>query len=366
MNWFRRLFSFFVRRTELEKIEPILSATEIAIAPEIKPKISRPQTYTHAMKLDVVNSVVDFMEQLNNAKSLLTRNLKRKSLGFLEAADYHARRGDYLLLDSATEKLISSDDKTTPLIDADPEEHCKAMPWKIDIGVCYVKEGTHTLMRLTEVTKEEVCSVCDPDLLRLVDRVFYLVSGGIMPEGIGFIPTVMGIRDKVVRDVTSPNQGGIYRDPDTEAIYAEKERWRFNTCLSAAFTVHLRWHVAFGPEDGIRILMPTPPGGALKLFKDRNKKGSRREKLRHWVEEHWRETKESLAFVCSHLRGQTKFEWYGLNCEILVSQEDLDKNEFFKHQADDWRAKRPTNSLRARRVKKKYSDRLSDRYKGRR
>lgn len=76
---------------------------------------------------------------------------------------------------------------------------------------------------------------------------------------------------------------------------------------------------------------------------------TRRAALRHWVREHYRETKVTgLAFVCNHLRGKTIFQWRSLACEIFVSAFDLEKSEFFKKQAADWRANRKHNSVKFR------------------
>jgi hypothetical protein len=125
--------------------------------------------------------------------------------------------------------------------------------------------------------------------------------------------------------------------------------------LPSVLTARYQWHVAFGTlPDGPRLLFPTNPQHALKLFKDRNLAAgqNKRAALKHWVEEHWRdpnpEGDADLVYVCHHLRGQTQFNWKGFDCELFVSAFDLEKNAFFKQQAAEWRAQRKHNRGKVR------------------
>jgi hypothetical protein len=52
--------------------------------------------------------------------------------------------------------------------------------------------------------------------------------------------------------------------------------------------------------------------------------------------------------IREHLRGQRLFTWNGLNCELMVSETDMEKNEFFKNQTAGWRAMRKHNRVRVR------------------
>jgi hypothetical protein len=124
-------------------------------------------------------------------------------------------------------------------------------------------------------------------------------------------------------------------------------------CLmqSAALTARYDWHVALGLASGPRILLPTSPGGCLALFRNREKRDdeTRRAALRHWVQNHYRERGErEIAYVRDHLRGATGFSWRGLDAEIFVSQFDLEKNEFFRLQAAQWRSQRKHNRVTVR------------------
>jgi hypothetical protein len=52
--------------------------------------------------------------------------------------------------------------------------------------------------------------------------------------------------------------------------------------------------------------------------------------------------------VRDHLRGHTQFGWHGYDCELMVSQYDLDKNELFREEAEQWRAQRKHNKFKVR------------------
>lgn len=122
--------------------------------------------------------------------------------------------------------------------------------------------------------------------------------------------------------------------------------------LSMALTRRYSWHVALGnTRDGPRVLLPTNPTGCLHFFKNRDKASGkkRRDALRHWVSRHYRERSDAgTYYVRDHLRGQTEFRWADLECEIFVSEFDLEKNEAFKLEAELWRSQRKHNSVRVR------------------
>lgn len=112
------------------------------------------------------------------------------------------------------------------------------------------------------------------------------------------------------------------------------------------------WHVAIGrlPNgQGPRVLIPTSASACLSLLRDRDapEGRNRREALKHWVSAHYRDTgSDNLSYVCQHLRANTKFTWHGFHCELLVSEYDYEKNEFFHEQSAAWRVSRKHNQLK--------------------
>jgi hypothetical protein len=132
----------------------------------------------------------------------------------------------------------------------------------------------------------------------------------------------------------------------------------FITMASArTFAMRYSWHVAFGREhDGFRVILPTNPEDCLKLFRNRTLTAgmNRRAALKHWVEKHLRESQDAGSiYVRDHLRGHTEFTWNEMECEILVSGFDLEKNEYFKQEAANWRTIRKHNRGARVRVKRK-------------
>ena len=126
--------------------------------------------------------------------------------------------------------------------------------------------------------------------------------------------------------------------------------------IAGVFNIRYNWNVAFGStKHGLRLVLPTNPTMALKLFRDREllEGQNRREALKHWVEHFYRDDKEQgTVYIRDHLRGNTNFSWNQMPCELMVSAYDLEKNEFFKKEAHLWRANRKHNRVRVR-VKKK-------------
>jgi hypothetical protein len=133
-----------------------------------------------------------------------------------------------------------------------------------------------------------------------------------------------------------------------------------STAVARALECRYQWHVAFGGRaHGLRIVLPTNPTGALKLFKDRELTAgkSRREALRHWVEHFIRDDEEhGSIYVRDHLRGNTEFVWNEMETELMVSAYDLEKNEAFKNEAQYWRANRKHNRVRVRLKRGKNGD----------
>ena len=101
---------------------------------------------------------------------------------------------------------------------------------------------------------------------------------------------------------------------------------------SMALTHRYEWAVAIGFSDGPKVRLHSDPTGLRAMFRDRDKPetGDRRPALRHWVREHWRQSRndeEAGHWVRRHLRGRIPFKWYGYDCEIRPSQFDLEEYE---------------------------------------
>jgi hypothetical protein len=116
-----------------------------------------------------------------------------------------------------------------------------------------------------------------------------------------------------------------------------------------AFTREFFWTVRLGWVGHPNILIPTDPVGARAVFRLRDipEGKQRRAALKHWVSEHWRQTREDESeevFVREHLRGKERFVWNGLVCEIRPSVTDrkramraIEEREEMKDAGEDRR-----------------------------
>jgi hypothetical protein len=106
---------------------------------------------------------------------------------------------------------------------------------------------------------------------------------------------------------------------------------------SVAFANQYRWSIGIGFVDGLSIQYPTTPRGVQSAFKMRDipEGKSRRDSLKHWVNSHNRKIsrREEIIIetrVRKHLRGQTDFQWGGMDISINVCPYDLELAEKFK------------------------------------
>lgn len=103
----------------------------------------------------------------------------------------------------------------------------------------------------------------------------------------------------------------------------------FNAATSAEATASRFWFVdmTFSDADG-SVRLRTDALGIRETFalRDIPAGKSRRAALRHWVREHWRQTRgdaKAEHFVRAHLRGSDAFEWSGLRCKIHPATDEV-------------------------------------------
>lgn len=90
--------------------------------------------------------------------------------------------------------------------------------------------------------------------------------------------------------------------------------------MSVQFTREHEWRVNLGVNGGASLALQTDPEGVLAAFRMRDVPDGkkRREALIHWVREHWRQRRRGgESKVREHLRGQTRFSWFGLDCRVV-------------------------------------------------
>jgi hypothetical protein len=261
--------------------------------------------------------------------------------------------GDFLLLDRAIGDRMIGGGKWD-IIDGVPTSETADAVWPIDQAFVLVRKNHIELMRFTTVSLKELrglpMKMVRPRMIRVIGGLFFDDGGWRCYENI------FGLVGEDWRMMTTP---GRYDQSNLDI--SDSKRWnkRIKSRLPSVFRYEFDWHVAFGSIDGgPRVVTPINPGQALKLFKNREAMVDlgRRAALKHWVEDHWREGDEGIAYICHHLRGHTKFKWSDLSCELFVSAYDLRKNDFFKKQASEWRAKRKHNRVRVHLKRKKQDE----------
>lgn len=252
---------------------------------------------------------------------------------------------DFLLLDYHLGKRMKGGDKWS-VVDGVPAQETIEAIWPFDYAFAISRDQQIELWRIKSVEPKEVRGIVQ--IVR--PRMIHLIVGAFGDNGMWSCgDNYFGLFDETWQTLTPK---GDYRFENFDSYWTHRYSEEINFMLPSILAARYEWHVAFGTiAGGPRILFPTNPGGALKLFKNRELElgQTRRSALKHWVQEHWRDSDEAgLQYVCSHLRGHTQFKWSELDCELFVSTYDLEKNEFFKQQASEWRAQRKHNRVRVR------------------
>lgn len=108
----------------------------------------------------------------------------------------------------------------------------------------------------------------------------------------------------------------------------------------------LCWHIQLRMPQSPALLAATDPIGvrALLRMRDLPEGRTRREALRHWVKEHWRQNRHDPSIehqVREHLRGADRCDWFGLQCQILPSEMDKGKLEMSRLKGRVWRRRLP-------------------------
>jgi len=104
--------------------------------------------------------------------------------------------------------------------------------------------------------------------------------------------------------------------------------------LAISMALHQRyeWAVNIGFENTPSARIVTDPTGMKELFRLRDVAPGRdrRDMLMTWVSDHWRQDRRDddvETYVRKHLRGGTKFDWRGMECEIVPARFDIEQRD---------------------------------------
>lgn len=208
--------------------------------------------------------------------------------------------------------------------------------WPID--VCTIQENARDfgllVQRFRSVTPKEVrgyASRISPFMLRrdvgAEDRGKFLTASGLHAYLGGRWP--------------SAQKRTLWEGSEDNPIPTKEAHSTNNDTLDAgglAIAIALRhryeWAVNIGFEKSPSVRIVTDPTGMKELFRLRDVTDGRdrRDALMTWVSDHWRKQRDDSdveTYVRRHLRGSRKFEWRGMECEIIPSQFDVEQRDSF-------------------------------------
>ncbi len=120
----------------------------------------------------------------------------------------------------------------------------------------------------------------------------------------------------------------------------DAERWDYVGQVGLGLQLRHRyeWAVSIGEPNGPSFRFATDVYGIKQILDEREKEaGDRRRALRHWVVDHWRQSKmdpDVEVYVRKHLRGGERFMWRGYECEWSPAPFDVEKNEEFRRERE--------------------------------
>lgn len=128
---------------------------------------------------------------------------------------------------------------------------------------------------------------------------------------------------------------------------AESFHIKCGMMIGHALRHRYEWSVSVGEPGGPSFRFATDATGIRQMLNERDKGATgRRDALRGWVVDHWRQSRhdpEMEVYVRKHLRGGETFTWRGYECDWRPSDFDKERNEAF-------RAERELMGLQARRL----------------
>lgn len=179
------------------------------------------------------------------------------------------------------------------------------------------------------------------------DKRFAVAAGTVVVGQKIFLPYISGgVQRDVPEDFYVLGAGGLRpikmcrarvmsrRDMLDEARESSN---RISLILSYRLTMRYEWQASVGEPGGASAMFPVSRWACADLFATRDALPgrSRRSALRHFVEKHARRSPgdtggPSDVDVRRYLRGQTRFSWNGLDCEIIPPAFDAEAIEASK------------------------------------
>jgi hypothetical protein len=191
--------------------------------------------------------------------------------------------------------------------------------------ICFERVRTR---RLSDVRKHiwptTYCSPMIGEIARASPMVFGAVRARVFTSRRRFVGTPRVLEDEGQMYCDLGKRIEPISDGDSDLML---------TAAEAAFVRRYAWAVAIGTGDSPTIRVPVDKDSVKEIFRlrDAPEGKQRRAALLHFVTKHWKRSKsqapteDPAVFVREHLRGQTKFNWNGLTCEVIPPKYDVER-----------------------------------------
>lgn len=200
-----------------------------------------------------------------------------------------------------------------------PEDCSPAVVWPID--VCVIKQGTENDWSKLMVFRYR--TVRPKDVRGYANRISpFMLRRDVGVEDRGTFITASGLLSYI---------GGKWPDAVTANGY-DKYQDVGGFAIGLALRHRYEWAVNIGFPNSPSVRFSTDPTGLKELFRLRGVADGRdrRDALMTWVSDHWRQDRTDRdieTYVRKHLRGTTRFEWRGMECEIKPSAYDIEQRD---------------------------------------
>lgn len=214
-------------------------------------------------------------------------------------------------------------------------EDCKPdLVWPVSVGIVAERGGSGelTFSRMRTVSAKEVRGYATRFSPFMVRMDHGQVIDGRLVTCAGLYSWLGG---RWIDAQTRTIWGGREGKETVERLGMETKREDGNNPLlltSVALRQRYEWAVSFSLPKSPSVRFATDPTGIKEMFRLRDipEGKDRRDALLTWVSDHWRQSRndpEVEIYVRKHLRGALKFEWAGLESEIVPSQFDIEKRD---------------------------------------
>ena len=214
------------------------------------------------------------------------------------------------------------------------EEYTPDVLWPIDTAVVgrFGDEKILTIIEGRSITPKEARGYADRFSPRMMyQRCAYVENGKWITDGRLF--SLLGGKwvDSVKPGKKITTKGDKLYQSDHK-MFSRIDSDTTKMLIGVSLRHRYEWSTCIGFHKSPSVRFATDPTGIKELFRLRDVPDGkdRRDALMTWVSDHWRQKRrdpEIETYVRKHLRGSTKFDWRGMECEIVPAAFDVDMRD---------------------------------------